>query len=254
MQSFLDHPVVGSRYFFPRRQDPPATLRVDVPVDGAVLACAAHRPHATAPTLVMFHGNGEVVADYLPELADAFAAVGLNTFFAEYRGYGGSTGTPAMVGMLDDVEAVLDAVGVPDEQLVIYGRSVGSIYAIEAAARRPAVRALVIESGISDPLSRVLMRVTPWEIGATIEQLRGEAARRLDHRTKLSQYGGPVLVLHTEHDDLVLPEHARANAAWASNSELILFDRGDHNSIHVYNLPAIVEAVARVSNGQQGEP
>ena len=252
MSALLDHPVVTERYFFPRRAPPPTTSRVDVAVEGAVLACASHRPFADAPTLVFFHGNGEVVADYVPEYAEAFASVGLNTFFAEYRGYGASTGTPALVRMLDDVDAILDAVGVPDERLVLYGRSVGSIYAIEAASRRPSARALVIESGIASPLARVLLRATPHELGATIDALREEAARRLDHEAKLARFEGPTLVLHAKHDDLVRADEARANAGWAKRSELVLFERGDHNSIHAYNLPAILEAVARVATHHPG--
>jgi len=247
MSALLDHRVVTERYFFPRRVPPPTASRVDVAVDGAVLACASHRPLEDAPTLVFFHGNGEVVADYVPEYAEAFASVGLNTFFAEYRGYGAATGTPALVRMLDDVDAILDAVGVPDEQVVLYGRSVGSIYAIEAASRRPRTRALVIESGIASPLARVLLRATPHELGTTIDALREEAARRLDHETKLARFEGPTLVLHAKHDDLVRADEARANAAWAKRAELVLFERGDHNSIHAYNLPAILEAVARVA-------
>lgn len=246
MAALLDHPLVTERYFFPRRVPPPPTQRIDVEVRGAKLACAAHRPHTKAPTLVFFHGNGEVVADYVPDYAEAFASVGLNSFFAEYRGYGASSGTPALVHMLDDVAPILDAVGVPDEELVIYGRSIGSIYAIEAAARRPSVRALVIESGISSPLGRVLLRATPHELGTTIDALREEAARCLDHEKKLATYPGPVLVLHAKHDDLVRVDEAHANASWAKRSELVLFDRGDHNSLHAYNLPAILEAVARV--------
>ena len=59
---------------------------------------------------------------------------------------------------------------------------------------------------------------------------------------------GRVLVMHCEHDDLVLPAEARANASWASRSELLLFPRGDHNSIHAHNLRAILAVrVARAS-------
>ena len=247
MTSILDHPLISGRYFFPRSEAPPAAYRVDVKVDGASLACAAYRPHSDAPTVVVFHGNGEVVADYVEEFGIPLANAGLNAFFAEYRGYGGSTGEPSLVRMLHDVEAVMDAVGVPDEQLVIYGRSVGSIYAIEAAARRPGVRALVVESGISDPLSRILVRVQPWELGVTLDTLRDEAGRTLNHQAKLAKYPGPVLVLHAANDDMVLPSHARANAAWSSRSELVLFERGDHNTIHAYNLDAIVASLVRVA-------
>lgn len=245
MPAKLDHPLVTERYFFPRVGRPPWEVRV--PVEGAELSCASHRPHPGAPTVVLFHGNGEIVADYVPEYAERFARAGLNSFFAEYRGYGGSSGAPALVRMLDDVEAILDAAGAPDEDLVVYGRSVGSIYAIEAAHRRPRVRALVLESGISSPLARVLLRVAPRELGATLDELRAEAARALDHERKLRGYPGRTLVLHAAGDDLVRPTEARENAAWARDAELVLYERGDHNSIHAYNLADIVARVATLA-------
>jgi len=246
--SFLDDPILSQRYFFPRPERPPEVVPVEV--DGATLACAAHRPHGgDAPLLVHFHGNGEVVADYLPDVAEAYAAAGLDTFFVEYRGYGGSTGAPSLVRMLDDVAPVLDALGVPPEQLVVYGRSVGSIYAIEAAHRRPEIRGLVLESGIADPLERVLLRVEPGELGVDGATFAAEARRHLDHEAKLGGFPGPVLVLHAADDDLVPPDHAERTAHWAPRSELVLFPQGNHNTILAYNLPAIVEAVARLARG-----
>lgn len=247
MSSALDHPLVSERYFFPR-PDAPAEL-VRVPVDGATLACAAHRPHGgDAPLLLHFHGNGEVVADYVPDVAETFAAAGIDTFFAEYRGYGRSTGAPALVRMLDDVERVIDAVGVPDERIYVYGRSIGSIYAIHAVHRRPRLAGLILESGIADPLARVLLRVHPDELGLSEADLRREAARHLDHESKLRAYPGRVLVLHASGDTMIDPAHAKRNASWSARSELVLFPRGDHNSILAYNLPAIVEAVARFTS------
>lgn len=241
--SLLDHPLVCSRYFFPRRDAPrSATL---VRVDGAVLACAAHRPHADAPLVVHYHGNGEVVADYVPSVAEAFAAAGMNSFFVEYRGYGASTGTPALVAMLADVEPVLASLDTPPGRIFVYGRSVGSLYAIEAARRRPSIGGLVIESGIADPLERILLRVRPEELGTTRQALAREAALHLDHRAKLEGFPGRVLVLHARGDDLVDPSHAERNARWAKQSELVLFARGDHNTILAANLPAIVAAVGR---------
>jgi pimeloyl-ACP methyl ester carboxylesterase len=248
-RSVLDHPLVSSRYFFPR-PDAPADV-VWFEVDGAKLACAAHRPHGgDAPLVVHFHGNGEVVADYVPDVADAFAAAGLDTLFVEYRGYGASTGSPSLVGMLGDVPAVLDQLDVPLGRVIIYGRSVGSIYAIEAAHRRPALGGLVIESGIADPLERVLLRIEPAELGVEPAVIAREAALHLDHQAKLRGYPGPVLVIHAASDDLVDPSHAARNAAWAPRSELIVLPRGDHNTILSYNLPAIVAAVSRLATSK----
>jgi len=245
MAHLLDHPVISSRYFFPRRAPLAEPFMVSVP--GAELACFRSAPHADGPTVLHFHGNGEVVADWAGDLAPALNARGVNLVLAEYRGYGGSTGTPALAAMLDDALAVFDAVEVPASRVLVYGRSVGSIYALHvAAARQPG--ALVIESGISDVLARVLLRAEPRELGATADQLRQAAADAVDHRAKMAAYRGRTAVLHTRGDDLVLPDNAVELADWAGDdAELVLFDRGDHNSIWAYNGQAILDRVVALA-------
>lgn len=244
--SLLDHPLISERYFFPRRVSPPNA--VEVHVEGAVLACAAVREHPGAPTVVHFHGNGEVVADYFPVFAEALTSRGLNAFFAEYRGYGGSTGTPAMARILDDVDVLLAASGTPPEQMVVYGRSVGSLFALECIRRHPKIAGLVIESGIANPLERLLLRVEPEELGATRAELEAECSRLLDHRKKLAGYRGPVLVAHARNDSLVPVSHAERLAEWAGpKAELMLLDRGDHNTILAFNQDRILDAVAKLA-------
>jgi pimeloyl-ACP methyl ester carboxylesterase len=90
---------------------------------------------------------------------------GIGTLFGEYRGYGGS---PALVSMLDDALAIVDATGVPPARIVLYGRSVGSIYPLHAAAHRR-VAGLIIESGIADVGEGLGVR--PEEIGSTRAEL-----------------------------------------------------------------------------------
>lgn len=242
--SVFDHPIVGGRYFFPR-PDAPARTRI-VAVDGAELACAEHRVHPDGPVLVHFHGNGETVADYVPDIAALFADVGINTFFAEYRGYGRSTGKPALAAMLGDVEPILTATGAPPGRTFVYGRSLGSIYAIEAARRRPTLGGLVIESGIADVLERVLLRASPEELGTTRARMEAEAAASFDHQAKLRGYPGPVLVLHGARDVTVPPSHAERNASWAARSELVLLPGCSHNTILQFKLREIVTRVQRL--------
>jgi pimeloyl-ACP methyl ester carboxylesterase len=93
---------------------------------------------------------------------------GIGTLFGEYRGYGGSGGSPALVSMLDDALAIVDATGVPPARIVLYGRSVGSIYPLHAAAHRR-VAGLIIESGIADVGEGLGVR--PEEIGSTRAEL-----------------------------------------------------------------------------------
>ncbi len=241
--SVLDHPIITERYFFPRDETLDRPRYVDV--DGARLACHDHR--AGHPLVVVhFHGNGEVCADYVPHLPQLWSAHGADCFLAEYRGYGGSTGTPQLRKMLDDIPAIFDAVGRPAAEIVVFGRSVGSIYAIEFARRYP-VAGLVLESGISDPGERVLMRARPEELGTTSTLLDAEFHAYFDHRAKLAGRNLPTLVMHAQHDSLVNASHATRLASYPeSNVRLVLFDKGDHNSIFAANETAYIAEVSRL--------
>lgn len=237
-----DHPIISERYFFPRVAPPPWPARIDVEVDDATLACAQNR-EGHPLCLLHFHGNGEVVDDYLPDFAKLVSKMGLDSFFAEYRGYGGSTGTPLLGTMLDDVDALVAAAG-DVSNLVVFGRSIGSIYAIEVARRYPKIRGLVLESGIANVLERILLRASPSELGTSAADLQSAFAQRFDHHAKLRAYPGPVLILHAQHDHLVSVEHAKENAASAGKRcHLEILPRGDHNSIFFENQDRYLEAL-----------
>jgi pimeloyl-ACP methyl ester carboxylesterase len=234
----LDHPVISERYFFPRTAPLSDAVMVDVP--GAQLACWRSAPPSDRPVLLHFHGNGEIVGDWIDLLPAAIQQMGHDVFFAEYRGYGASSGTPMLGTMLDDVSAIVSAVGVPPERIVVFGRSVGSLYAIEAVHRFGRMGGLVLESGIHDVLERLTLRLQASELGCTMAELQHAVSERLDHARKLGAYTGPALILHAEQDHLVGVHHAIANhrALASTDKRLVRFPRGDHNSILVANLEA----------------
>jgi pimeloyl-ACP methyl ester carboxylesterase len=237
----LDHPLIAERYFFPRSDPPRARLELDA--GDARLACALHRGDPPGPTVVHFHGNGEVAADWEEGFPEALRDMGWDLLLAEYRGYGGSSGEPRLGRLLDDVVPVMAAAG-PPERVVVFGRSVGSLFALEAVARFPVVAGLILESAIADPLERLLLRVDPRELGATRSALEAAVAARLDQRSKIAGYRGPVLLLHSRHDGLVEVDHAERLAAWAGGPvTLRIFDEGDHNSILAVNQGAYLDAV-----------
>lgn len=228
MSDVLNHPLLAARYFFPGGEAP--ADRVDVPLRGATLACAHHPAAEQKGTVVFFHGNGETVRSWQGLLDQAFNALGWGVFLAEYRGYGGSDGEPELGRMLHDVRPVIEAAGDPG-RLVVMGRSVGSIFALEAVAQFPEMAGLIIESGIADVMERLLLRVTPQELGATLADF-DDAERRLDHRAKMGGYTGPSLILHARGDDIVDVSHAERLEEWAGGDcRLRTFGLGDHNSI-----------------------
>jgi pimeloyl-ACP methyl ester carboxylesterase len=241
--SILDHPVISRRYFFPRRDRLASPFLVEV--DGARLACAYRKVAPDAPTVVHFHGNGEVVGDWADGFPEWLGSLGWNVLLAEYRGYGMSTGEPELGKMLDDVERVVRASGVPPERIVFFGRSVGSLFAVHAVSRFPRAAGLVIESGIADVLERLSLRVEPRELGVAPGVFEAAVRERLDQRAKIGAYRGPVLILHTRRDGLVDVSHAEQLAAAAGGEvTLRVFERGDHNSILAANEAEYRKALA----------
>lgn len=241
--TILDHALVASRYFFPRTVSFPEPYWVDA-VDGSRLACYYQQVNSDALTVVYFHGNGEVVADYLPDFPAWMARAGYNLLLAEYRGYGMSTGRPALVGMLEDVPALLDRLAIPDHKIVLFGRSLGSLYAVHGVSRRPRIAGLIVESGVADLTERFFMRVQPAELGVSRVELVDELRHYFDYATKLAGFQGRTLVLHTRFDELIDVRHAEILYAAAPDPKTLhIFEQGGHNDIFWWNRDTYMQLV-----------
>ncbi len=247
--SILDHPEISGSYLFPQSRFVDEPFNVEV--DGAELCCYRRITDPDRYTVFHFHGNGEAVADYIPDLADVFENMGLNSLFVEYREYGGSTGTAQLVAMLGDGEEVMAAAGVVPEKVIAFGRSIGSLYAIELAHRRPDIAGLILESGIADPAERFLIYADLSAAGVTMDDVLAEVKRHFNHKKKLAGYSGPLLVLHAGNDSLIDISHAERNHEWAGSSQkrLLRFPQGDHNTIMARNETEYFEAIGQFVRG-----
>ncbi len=240
--SILNHPLIGQRYFFPRQQELPRTTYVDC--GDAQLACYYYAPHPNGKTIVHFHGNGEIVADYLDDFVEAVTSLGVNCFLAEYRGFGASTGEPALQTMLGDVEKVIETLKIPPSDIIFFGRSVGSLYALHGVHHFKNVAGLILESGIADCLERLILRIHPREIGCTINQLRQAVDVYFNHRQILQNYQGPALIMHTKHDRLVDLSHAQRLYEWAAGPKFLkVFEVGNHNTVLAHNFPDYMDTL-----------
>ena len=207
----IDRLGIGRIIFYPRTDlRPPPAGAVDYQIEvapGVAVAGRFYPADPTLPSILFFHGNGEVAPEY-DETAQIYHQAGLNLWVADYRGYGASGGTPTFAALIDDAHPmlarfhqVLDDGGFSPARFVM-GRSLGSHPAIELAARSPErLRGLILESGAAN--LRRLMRF----FGAG--EPTGEAAELIDrHRAKIASIRLPSLVIHGEYDELIPVEHA----------------------------------------------
>ncbi|NIQ12088.1 MAG: alpha/beta hydrolase, partial [Gammaproteobacteria bacterium] len=107
---------------------------------------------------------------------------------------------------------------------------------IKATEIFPNVAGLILESAIADPLERLLLRLTPEELGTTTEEFTLSVRKAIDIRGILEGFAQPTLIMHTRHDGLIDVNHAEQLAQWcAGPTRLKIFSSGSHNDIMFVN-------------------
>jgi hypothetical protein len=243
-----DAPEVCGTYFFPQPSRPLPRSKDAGPLDlhlpdGTRMGCYWSHPLGGAPTILYLHGNGECIADQLDHWPDWARRAGANILFVDYPGYASSDGEPTLTSCWQAATAALDHLLTQSEGevpgIVLMGRSVGSIFALDAAVRTnsPRVQGLVLESGIADLKARLDMRVPYEQAGLDRAAIYAQLDEDFDHEKKMRSVRCPVLILHTRDDSLVPSWNSDKLAEWASSNlhRLMVFEQGDHNDIQWTN-------------------
>jgi pimeloyl-ACP methyl ester carboxylesterase len=234
----MDRPEITQLLFHPiqvTRNTPPAGASdIDIQVaEGITIACRLHSHAAASPTLIFFHGNGEIIPDY-DEVGPSYVREGLNFLVAEYRGYGWSTGTPLTSTLLPDSNVVFLALKdwLRDHgytgALFVMGRSLGSASAIDVAVNHSeAVSGLIIESGFAKtlPLAKVL--------GVDLAKMGIAEEQTFNNSGKIAGFTKPTFILHGQYDQLIPLWQAETLQAesGAKSKEFQIVPGADHNSL-----------------------
>lgn len=243
MDSVFDSEAFNASCFFPRAQSsaPPSHARdLHLAVEGASLHLRWHERVEGGPTVLLFHGNHELVSDY-DGAAPQFARLGLNFAVCDYRGYGASTGRPTFRAMLADAPAVLEAVAAQTPlPVVVMGRSLGSACALELFRRdHPRVAGVILESGFLELSGLVRRRGLSPPAKFTEEELVA-----FDGRRKVAQGRAPLLVIHGENDRAISAHEAKEafRRATTAHKQLALVPGRGHNDLSL--APEYWEAIA----------
>jgi len=247
--SLLDRGGVSAQIFFPRPDPSPvpagATDHLVEIGDGVSIAARRYETDATGPTIVYFHGNGEVVGDH-DGIAPLYHSIGANLFVFEFRGYGRSTGSPTMEHLVGDgalcgrrALELLDGDGFDGPRFVM-GRSLGANPALEVAARVSGFDGLILESGAGN-------------VGRFVSRLGLQPSQDLDrliaaHQAKLAAITMPTLIIHGLADDLVPVENALATAELLTGSEVTteLVAGAGHNDLLLVDPGRYIDAISNL--------
>jgi len=222
------------------------------------------------PLILHFHGNAESASEYTENYPRrvSFERLPATTVFVDNRGCGWSSEPFRWSTYCTDAEALIGALPKICENLglpwpypggvVAMGRSLGSIPAIHLAVLyAEQIDALVLDSALAcqfpishleqnplfDELSKVLPRLDPpvdgldrynckccsWDTWAN---LLVRSFLYYDNVDKISAYGGPLFMLHSEQDSVCPPSQAKALFRAARGWQKVIHwaDKRGHNT------------------------
>jgi pimeloyl-ACP methyl ester carboxylesterase len=143
--------------------------------------------------LIYFGGNAEDVSRNLPEFAEAFPDYAV--YLLNYRGFGGSGGSPSEAAIAEDALALFDQVYASHPQVSLIGRSLGSGVAVRLASQRP-VQQLILVTPYNS-LEEIAARQYPWVPVKWLLKDRFESGKYAAHVRV------PTLLLAASDDEVI---------------------------------------------------
>ncbi|XP_059283459.1 uncharacterized protein LOC132037037 [Lycium ferocissimum] len=215
-----------------------------------IIAMYVRNPGAKV-TVLYSHGNA---AD-LGQMYDLFTELSLhlrvNLMGYDYSGYGQSTGKPSEQNTYADIEAAYkcleETYGVKEEDIILYGQSVGSGPTLDLASRFSRLRAVVLHSPILSGV-RVLhpVKKTYWF----------DIFKNID---KIPLVECPVLIIHGTADDVVDFSHGKQLFDLCKQKyDPLWVEGGNHCDLELYpeyikHLKKFISAIEKSTVSTNGE-
>jgi len=196
------------------------------------------------PAVIFFHGSDGNITHELP-VACFLRALSVGAMLVEYPGYGDGARTSER-GAYQAAEAawtfVTRACGVPPDKIIIFGQSLGSGVATYLAARQPC-GGLVVQSGFRS-VPDLAARAYPYL------PVRLFCRTRMNSLERIARCPGPVLILHSEDDEAIPVDEARALYARVRGPRKLITYRGPHHGAQWQYELRVRQAWAQLVNGE----
>ncbi len=200
------------------------------PASGRAVSAWAFLPEDAAPgtpALLFFHGNGENLETLSQGgTLEELQRFGVPFLAIDYPGYGRSAGKPSERALLEAADTAAAWMGrrCPGRPLVACGWSLGAAVAIQAAARHPEVRALVLLSPWTSIRDAAKAHFPAWLVGILL----------WERYPSLETAPGilcPALVIHGAEDDLIPAPQGEQVAKALPAARWVLIPGAGHNDL-----------------------
>jgi hypothetical protein len=198
--------------------------------DGETLVAWHVPPRGDKPVVIYFHGNGEIIqwriGHHRALIRDGAGLIAVN-----FRGYGGSTGTPTEDGLHRDAAAAyaFAVAHYPAQRIVLYGVSLGTGVAVKLASEQPVAK-LILEAPYTSTVD-VAAEMFPFV------PVRWLMKDQLHSDQRIGKVHVPLLIMQGTHDEVIPIRFGERLFALANEPKrFVRFDGGGHNDLDKYGV------------------
>ncbi len=197
-------------------------------------------PHIKDNVVVFCHGQSENISKW-QDTALFLQQNNIGALFLSYRGHYRSAGLPSEQGVYIDAETAVEYLnrkGISHNNIIFWGRSLGSSVACEAALRYD-LKGVILESAIFDiktaavTISDLYLKMIKIKNAKPhLEKLfeKTKFIQNFENNKKLPDIKCPILILHGKNDVKIPYEKAQELHSLNKNAKLHLSEEGTHNT------------------------
>ena len=183
-------------------------------------------------TIIYFHGNAGTLDNRIYKL-NHFMDMEVNFLIIAWRGFSGNQGSPSEKGLYIDGRSAVNWVlkqGVIEEDIILYGESLGTGIATEIAQHRN-FAGVILET----PFTSMINAAKEFYPYIPVNLLLKD---RFENFKKIKNINSPVLIMHGEKDTIVPFTMGRKMYQLANEPKYSYFTKHDDHMM-VYNEPMI---------------
>lgn len=196
------------------------------------------KPKNNMPVILHLHGQAESISGH-QDIALYCLEKGFGLFMLSYRGHYKSRGKASEQGVYNDTQAAilqLKKLGVDGDKIILWGHSLGTVMAVEAA-RRNKVLGVILQSPIKEIKSAALevhrfycnrLHLNIVGLLAQKHMERMDFIQKMDNISKIQDIKCPILILHNRTDQVAPYTNAVELAQKNPNSQLHISEVGSH--------------------------
>ncbi len=195
-----------------------------------------------APAIIVLHGWGGNSADMLP-IGPGLLDSGFHALFLDARKHGQSDNEDfmSMPRFAEDLEAAIGDLLERDDVtgIGVIGHSVGAAATIYAAAKNPAIDAIVPVASFAHPAE--MMRESfpfpapvTWALLQVVERMIGHRYDDIAPRNRISDVTVPVMLMHGDADNVIPLQDSIDLHDRLPGSRLLIVPGGTHSDLEAF--------------------